>query len=51
MMKWMDGTKNQKLQPHFLGRKTGMKQYLKLFNAILSVSLYSAAPTTKSSPR
>jgi hypothetical protein len=50
MMKWMDGTKNQKQKPHLLGRKTGMKQYLKFFNGILTVSLYSAAPTTKSSP-
>jgi hypothetical protein len=54
MMKWMDGwlygTKNEKLQPYLLGRKTGMKQYLKFFNGILTVSSYSAALTTKSSP-
>jgi hypothetical protein len=30
-----------------LGKKAGMKQYLKFFNGILTVSSYSAAPTTK----
>jgi hypothetical protein len=53
MIKLMDGTdfKGQKLQSYIMGRKTGMRRYLKLFTGILTVSSYSAAATTKSSPR
>jgi hypothetical protein len=47
MMKWMNGTKNQKLQPYLLGRKTGMKQYLEFFNGIFNCKFIFCSTNNK----